>query len=547
MKSHLDFFGLENFRIFDKPTMLEFKPITIFTGPNSSGKSTVFKALNLFQYNKVRQKFPFSELKIDLVKHQLGNFEQILSNSTNKSYFILTLPITFPIDQIEEPSDSTRKWPPPIFKRIMNSELKPLVPKEGNPGFPGNPWRLELLYEGTGASCILWNLRIFNNKDQELYSRNFQEYIEEYGRANVKVFNHRLDLQLLYQVFKENFELKVDNALNEFLPLEDFICQYQKDVYKKGNKFEKRIQDIEMKVFIKEYSNGFIDEFEEVEGMPLFSGIDRKIFNLKTGQLILSALSKKIQKALTEAGIKAEVTGLTNTFNGFINFVNVLFKKAGQLTESDFLYLPSIRGNIHRLYPVEPGETPINEILHDYTKSPKANRDFVRKWVKVFGVGDDVKVETTEGVVNAPYIIRGEEKILLADLGFGVTQLLPMLMMIATGKDVMIEEPEANLHPKLQSKLAEMFVDFVEQDRQLLIETHSEYLIRKLQYLVGDGKLSPDDVIIHYFNEPGSKEKVRTIHIEKDGSLSDDFGSGFFDETINLKLELLKLKNLQKN
>ncbi len=113
---------------------------------------------------------------------------------------------------------------------------------------------------------------------------------------------------------------------------------------------------------------------------------------------------------------------------------------------------------------------------------------------------------------------------------------------------LLIEEPEANLHPKFQSLLADMFVDANKQfEIQFILETHSEYLIRKLQYLTAKKDIKPDDTVIYYLHDPNNipegEKQVKKINIKEDGNLTDDFGEGFYDEAINLKLELLKLKN----
>ena len=140
-------------------------------------------------------------------------------------------------------------------------------------------------------------------------------------------------------------------------------------------------------------------------------------------------------------------------------------------------------------------------------------------------------------------------------MGFGVSQLLPIILACYPGnKIVAIEEPETNLHPALQSKLADFFIDAAQQfNIQFIIETHSEYLIRKLQYLTAktDSNLEPEDTVIYYFSHPDKvpvgEDQVKKININDDGSLTDDFGTGFFDEALHWKFELIKLTNPQKN
>ncbi|WP_374756318.1 DUF3696 domain-containing protein [Dyadobacter psychrotolerans] len=82
---------------------------------------------------------------------------------------------------------------------------------------------------------------------------------------------------------------------------------------------------------------------------------------------------------------------------------------------------------------------------------------------------------------------------------------------------------------------------------QFIVETHSEYLIRKLQYLTAKKQVKPSDSVIYYFHDPNNvpkgEKQVKKIEILEDGSLSDDFGPGFFDEAANWELELIRLKN----
>jgi predicted ATPase len=120
-------------------------------------------------------------------------------------------------------------------------------------------------------------------------------------------------------------------------------------------------------------------------------------------------------------------------------------------------------------------------------------------------------------------------------------------------KVLIIEEPEANLHPSLQSKLADALVATIEfyPYVNFIIETHSEYLIRKLQYLTASKKVGTDKSIIYYFNADkyvtANEPKVKPIEIRENGNLSDTFGPGFYDEITRLQFDLMKLNQEQNN
>lgn len=118
---------------------------------------------------------------------------------------------------------------------------------------------------------------------------------------------------------------------------------------------------------------------------------------------------------------------------------------------------------------------------------------------------------------------------------------------------IIIEEPEANLHPNLQSKLADIFAITLKYIPYIkfVIETHSEYFIRKLQYLTAKNEIAPNQSVIYYFNADkyvtAQEPKVKKIEINNRGSLSDTFGPGFYDETARLQFDFITLRREQSN
>ena len=105
-------------------------------------------------------------------------------------------------------------------------------------------------------------------------------------------------------------------------------------------------------------------------------------------------------------------------------------------------------------------------------------------------------------------------------------------------KTVVIEEPEQNLHPALQSKLADLFYNiYQETGCQIIVETHSEYIVRKSQVIVSnlsEGEENPFKV--YYFP---SKRKPYELRYAPDGSFLDRFGTGFYDEAAQLHRQIL--------
>jgi predicted ATPase len=150
----------------------------------------------------------------------------------------------------------------------------------------------------------------------------------------------------------------------------------------------------------------------------------------------------------------------------------------------------------------------------------------------------------------------------LSDLGFGIGQLIPLLLTFANNlssskyRIYIIEEPETSLHPKFQSRLADLFTLYTaNSNSNLIIETHSEYLIRKLQYLIAKGEYNSEDVVIYYLDldDPNYEKRknkspqVREITIDRNGRMSQDFGSGFFDEADNIAIQLFNINQQSQN
>jgi len=107
---------------------------------------------------------------------------------------------------------------------------------------------------------------------------------------------------------------------------------------------------------------------------------------------------------------------------------------------------------------------------------------------------------------------------------------------------LLIEQPELHLHPKLQSQMAKIFSDTVKNStdsHSMIIETHSEHLIRKIQVLIAKGELEREKVGVWYFDNSEGTTKIKQMEIEPNGFFKEPWPNGFFDESYNLSKELL--------
>ncbi len=113
----------------------------------------------------------------------------------------------------------------------------------------------------------------------------------------------------------------------------------------------------------------------------------------------------------------------------------------------------------------------------------------------------------------------------IADVGFGVSQVLPVLVALIAARPsqlVYLEQPELHLHPRAQAALAPVLADAAKRGVRVVIETHSSLLLLGVQTLVAEGDLSPDLVKLHWFtrNKDGVTE-VNSVDLDEAGTYGD--------------------------
>ena len=181
---------------------------------------------------------------------------------------------------------------------------------------------------------------------------------------------------------------------------------------------------------------------------------------------------------------------------------------------------------------------------------------FIQKWMKELGIGDNFDIKRPFSGCLKVDIKSNEKWMPLSSKGTGAIQAFILILNIAsalrksylTPTIVFIEEPEQNMHPALQSKLADFFLEAIDTANgklQLVVETHSEYLIRRSQVYVAEHvKLGSDidvfnqDIKVYYFPKDGLPYDME---FRSSGHFLKKFGNGFFDEASNHCLSLLNL------
>ena len=208
---------------------------------------------------------------------------------------------------------------------------------------------------------------------------------------------------------------------------------------------------------------------------------------------------------------------------------------------SNLFYLGPIRMEVNRLYENAggipesvgyKGEDTIAAILAAKAKDKifEEREDRfehrITSRLKQIGLIEDLKIkEFSDRVCEIKVQTKGSKTwVELPDVGFGVSQVLPVLVQCfyaPEGSIILIDQPEVHLHPYAQSALADVMIDVIKnRNIQLIIETHSEHFLRRLQRRIAEDKLTQDHVSAYFANiNPVPLNEIEEISEERRNSL----------------------------
>ena len=176
------------------------------------------------------------------------------------------------------------------------------------------------------------------------------------------------------------------------------------------------------------------------------------------------------------------------------------------------------------------------ENLRHPTEPSRILRDQIEAWLGEISPG--VRINLTPilntDTVNLQYSFALSNQYRSTNVGFGLTYILPILVAVLTSKQgtlLIIENPEVHLHPKGQVPMCGLLARAASCGLQVIIETHSDHVLNGIRLAVHDGKLSPDDVQLHFLqrNAQDGVAQVTSPHMDRDGRI-DQWPDDFFDE-----------------
>ena len=534
---------ISNFRKVKETWEFNLAPITFFTGTNNSGKSSVMKALMLLDgFGNSKNHFVLNfngkhsrNHKIDcfsnaINRHNLKeNLWDINFSIENKDYFI---------DYHFYPLENNDA-------RFEKGKLKAIkfTSKYDNS-----------IFSISNLAGEEYQLTIDNSFIQ--YRNNHPDISEdEISKLQAILFENEKELERLETSIKISNEDTIftnDLKFSKSTSIDDKI----KKVGLKIRTLEKKIKALE--------SNKKLDK---QHFSPLFN-----IKDFEGSESIDKILRKSLSIYLIEEEKKV---GLINR-NQEMFKISMLSDIIVDALNLNLSHLTPNRNTQTRLYVNDSGNNDIYDIIKSLAENPirkKSKADeFIKRWMSKegFDIGEDYNIKPIEGLASKIEIQENGDWINLVDKGFGAGQIFTVLLRIASvinevnhnreqSKDqrssrgfqsttpiILIEEPEANLHPGFQSRLAELFLEtWKEFGIQFIVETHSEYIIRKSQLLFVDYANPKDSLFppmrtmhnpfaVYYFGKDGPYE----MKYRDDGRFTNEFGPDFFDVNSNLIFDL---------
>ena len=167
----------------------------------------------------------------------------------------------------------------------------------------------------------------------------------------------------------------------------------------------------------------------------------------------------------------------------------------------------------------------------------------VAHWLRELGLVHDFRVEEIAPGSNrwqARVKTRaGGAEVMLTDVGFGVSQVLPaitLLHYVPEGSTVLLEQPEIHLHPLAQAGLADVIIHAATHRKvQVVFESHSEHLLLRLQRRIAEGKkIKADDVTLYFCGATGGASRIESLALDEYGNVRnwpDGFMGDAFGET----------------
>ena len=528
---------IENFKTFGKRIHVDFAPITLIFGENSAGKSSILQSLNLLKQTRESREYGASLLpRTENGFVDLGSFQELLYDHE------LERQLQFRIEL--ETEDVQLPYRVPDLKSIS--------------------MEIRFGFSSEREIELKW-LDIFKGSSTEPYVSLEPTKIskEEFRKTVLPSFLYRgFRGQRIPKRVELNFAkfIKFTRDKEIWMPLYESAMKYRQEIINTlnnylaqlGKKIEPHLPGVEVSSPIKEgpdikeaiqfYSREFaLEEFMERQ----IAFKKENIIGLD-GFIPLPLPLRPSEKTLPE--FSAMGRQMAFRAGRFVFEPEEIIVIAGMLVErmlKALFPMGPIRRPPERWY-IYTGTRPQDvgykgELLPDLVYKNRELLNQTNKWLDRLQIGYEIKVESVGSKSKDLFELRLIDKrrisavqVGLSDVGYGVSQLLPFIVqsLVSENQIISIEQPEVHIHPKLQADLGDLLIEAIRPPRnnRFIIETHSEHIILRLQKLIREKKLKPEEISVIYVSRNENGASVERLRLDSDGRFLDEWPGGFFPE-----------------
>lgn len=501
----MDKLRIKNFRSIKDSGMIELKPITVFLGKNSCGKSSFVRILPLIKQSLEKEKQEPLLWYGDYV--DFGSFEEILpKNKTGLDFFELEF-------NIKIPKISTQYYL--FYKSFLEAQ------------FSGRNINLTITVE-------------FQKKDIKSIKLS---YLDQ------SVILHINNNSIMKCIINNNEDLNYSNYRlihlgRGLLPKIIYHSQKNKSKFDFRDEYEEYDAIVEL---LKKQTGTRISKHNLCEFLQDISYTQTKESLLN--KLQHCSKSKTIRKFFEQKKVYDEEISQINNQMQLILMPYVLHTINNYIETyfNNLYYIKPLRANANRYYRIQ--GVGVKSVESDGSNLPMILYNLSKQKQKEFSdwckqqLGISFSVREVEGHISLMVKATDFDKngINIADSGYGYSQMLPIILQmwllinrnnknlsrdLISGFTIVIEQPELHLHPAFQAKIMDMFVSLVEIEKKsginvkIVLETHSDVMINRLGVLISKNKICEDDINIVLVEKTDGVSNFKQVKYNNEGLIN---------------------------
>ena len=377
-----------------------------------------------------------------------------------------------------------------------------------------------------------------SDRNQALNFGSEKDYVQ-LGSFHDLIYNHESDSSLNFNI---NFNLPKDYDVFDTEEKNNLLFSF------KNMQFDSSIKQTKKKRLYTEFLA------YSVSGMQFYMKKEEEgKYQYRLSSKALTEKTKK-HKLIRTPGRVWELPEPIK-FYGFPDQVRTYYQNAGFLFDLQLLfeqffskvfYLGPLRDYPKRQYtwtgsqPYDmgfKGEKFVDAILASRLKDEKISRgrgksklnleEYIAYWLKELNLINDFKiVELSDGAniyqVQVQKNLNGKF-VLITDVGFGVSQILPVLTLcyyVPENSVVLIEQPEIHLHPSVQAGLADVFIDAIKnRNIQIILESHSEHLLKRIQRRIAEEEINKEFAKLYFCQVEDGESILKNLELDLFGNI----------------------------